>query len=44
MHTLLFGEKPVEIDPDTIVLPNHDVTKASYKKNGIVKAYAANTN
>lgn len=25
-------------------LPNHEVTKCSYKRNGIVKAYAANTN
>ena len=25
-------------------LPNHEATKCSYKRNGIVKAYAANTN
>jgi hypothetical protein len=25
-------------------LPNHEPTKCSYKRNGIVKAYAANTN
>lgn len=25
-------------------LPNHEPTKCSFKKNGIVKAYAANTN
>lgn len=26
------------------VLPNHEPTKCSFKKNGIIKAYAANTN
>ena len=25
-------------------LPNHEPTKCSFKRNGIVKAYAANTN
>lgn len=27
-----------------IVIPNHEATKCSYKRNGIVRAYAANTN
>lgn len=27
-----------------IVIPNHESTKCSIKDNGIVKAYAANTN
>ena len=28
----------------SVVLKNHEITKASNKKCGIVKAYAANTN
>lgn len=27
-----------------IVIPNHEPTKCSFKRNGIVRAYAANTN
>lgn len=27
-----------------IVIPNHEPTKCSLKRNGIVRAYAANTN
>jgi protein phosphatase 2C family protein 2/3 len=27
-----------------IVIPNHETTKCSFKRNGIVRAYAANTN
>jgi len=41
---LLFGENPVPLNPKTFQLKNHEVTKASNKKCGIVKAYAANTN
>jgi len=35
---------PDEIDPNSIILPNHLPTKCSAKKNGIILAYAANTN
>ena len=44
VQTLLFGENPVPLNPRTFQLKNHEVTKASNKKCGIVKAYAANTN
>jgi protein phosphatase 2C family protein 2/3 len=27
-----------------IMIPNYESTKCSYKRNGIVRAYAANTN
>ena len=34
-----------EIQPgQRIVIPNHEQTKCSFKRNGIVRAYAANTN
>lgn len=33
------------IAPGTrIAIPNHEVTKCSHKRSGIVRAYAANTN
>lgn len=33
------------LQPGTrIVIPNHEPTKCSFKRNGIVRAYAANTN
>ena len=35
---------PVDIDPTKIFLPKHEPTKCSTKRNGIVSAYAANTN
>lgn len=44
VQTLLFGENPPPLNPKTFQLKNHEVTKASNKKCGIVKAYAANTN
>jgi hypothetical protein len=44
VQTLLFGDNPVPLNPKTFQLKNHEVTKASNKKCGIVKAYAANTN
>jgi hypothetical protein len=44
VQTLLFGDNPVQLNPRTFQLKNHEVTKASNKKCGIVKAYAANTN
>lgn len=40
----MFGENPAPVNHRTIALKNHEVTKASVKKCGIVKAYAANTN
>ena len=34
-----------ELQPGSrIVIPNHEATKCSFKRNGIVRAYAANTN
>jgi hypothetical protein len=44
LHDLLFGVKPDVIDPRTLILTNHEPTKASIKRNGIIRAYAANTN
>ena len=44
MQTLLFGENPAPLNPKTIQLKNHEPTKASAKKCGIIKSYAANTN
>jgi len=44
VQTLLFGENPNLVNHRTMMLKNHEVTKASSKKCGIVKAYAANTN
>lgn len=44
LHQILFGQNPVEIDPATVILENHEQTKTSCKRNGIIKAYAANTN
>jgi hypothetical protein len=32
------------IDLFKVILPNHEPTKCSTKRNGIIKAYAANTN
>ena len=31
-------------DPTKVVLPNHEPTKCSVKRNGVIKAYGANTN
>ena len=31
-------------DPTKIALPNHEPTKCSVKRNGVIKAYGANTN
>src|SRR5947209_3494296 len=37
--------KKLALQPGTrIVIPNHEPTKCSVKRNGIVRAYAANTN
>ena len=37
--------KKLTLQPGTrIVIPNHEPTKCSMKRNGIVRAYAANTN
>ena len=37
--------KKLPLQPGTrIVIPNHEPTKCSMKRNGIVRAYAANTN
>jgi protein phosphatase 2C family protein 2/3 len=39
------GSAHFEIQPgQRIVIPNHEQTKCSFKRNGIVRAYAANTN
>jgi hypothetical protein len=39
------GETQLEIQPgQRIVIPNYEQTKCSFKRNGIVRAYAANTN
>ena len=36
---------PAELQPASrIIIPNHEPTKCSIKRNGIVQAYAANTN
>ena len=37
-------EKKIEAPNANVVLPNQEPTKFSVKKNGVVKAYAANTN
>lgn len=38
-------EAPQALQPGLrIVIPNHEATKCSFKRNGIVRAYAANTN
>jgi protein phosphatase 2C family protein 2/3 len=38
-------QEPAALQPGTrIVIPNHEPTKCSFKRNGIVRAYAANTN
>ena len=34
----------VEANMKNTGIPNHEPTKCSFKKNGIIKAYAANTN
>lgn len=44
VQTLLFGENPPVLNPKSIVLKNHEPTKASVKKCGLIKSYAANTN
>lgn len=37
--------RKLPLQPGTrIVIPNHEPTKCSVKRNGIVRAYAANTN
>ena len=43
VQTLLFGDAP-KANPKTIFLKNHEPTKASQKKCGYIKSYAANTN
>lgn len=40
----MFGANPPPINPDTLVLQNHDSTKWSVRRNGIIRAYGANTN
>ena len=37
-------EPPILQPGSRIVIPNHEATKCSLKRNGIVRAYAANTN
>jgi len=44
VQTLLFGENPPVLNPKTLLLKNHEPTKASQKKCGLIKSYAANTN
>ena len=44
VQTLLFGENPPVLNPKTLFLKNHEPTKASQKKCGVIKSYAANTN
>ena len=44
LETMMFGEVPKVVDPDLIKFINHDSTKLSTKKNGLIKSYAANTN
>ena len=44
VQTLLFGENPPVLNPKTLLLKNHEPTKASQKKCGMIKSYAANTN
>ena len=41
---MLFGDSPPNMNPKVVQLKNHEPTKASSKKCGIVKSYAANTN
>jgi protein phosphatase PTC2/3 len=43
VQSLLFGDAPL-LNPKTIFLRNHEPTKASQKKCGHIKSYAANTN
>ena len=43
VQTLIFGDAPL-LNPKTIFLKNHEPTKASKKKCGHIKSYAANTN
>jgi protein phosphatase 2C family protein 2/3 len=44
LDTLLFGANAPEIDPETVMLPNYESSKCSTRRNGSVRAYAANTN
>ena len=44
LETLMFGPNPPPINPDTLVLQNHDSTKCSVRRNGAIRAYGANTN
>ena len=44
LETLMFGPNPPPINPDTLVLQNHDTTKCSVRRNGVIRAYGANTN
>lgn len=44
LETLMFGPNPPPINPDTLVLQNHDSTKWSVRRNGVIRAYGANTN
>jgi len=44
LESLMFGPNPPPINPDTLVLQNHDSTKCSVRRNGIIRAYGANTN
>ena len=43
IENLLLGDD-VPSDANQVVLPNHESTKCSSKKNGVIEAYAANTN
>lgn len=44
LETMLFGDNPKEVNPSHIEFKNHDITKVSSKRNGVIKSYAANTN
>lgn len=44
LDALLFGVNPVEIVPESVALPNYEPSKCSARRNGVVRAYAANTN
>lgn len=43
MESLVNDSRTI-IDVEKVILPNHEPTKHSTKRNGLVYAYAANTN
>ena len=44
VESFLDGDEGYCLDPKNVILPNFDKARHSQKQNGLIQAYAANTN